>query len=136
MQEAFAAGGNKTELIEDESTNGGVSGILWNGDAVLSVEIANVQGSIEDEGTVRKRERVFDDVEFVVNFADDLFEDVFEINQAEQAAKFVDDNGHTGVAVAQLVEQFAGGLGFRNDKHFAQNAAQIEWLSRQIFGGA
>src|SRR5438105_3779991 len=69
-----------------------------------------------------------------MNFADNLFEYVFESNQAEQAAELINDNGHAGMASAKLFEQFAGGFGFWNDEHFAQNAAQIEWRRRQIFG--
>src|SRR5438477_4277489 len=69
-----------------------------------------------------------------MNFADDLFENVFESDQPEQAAELINDNGHAGMASAKLFEQFAGGFGFWNDEHFAQNAAQIEWRGRQIFG--
>ncbi len=61
MQEAFAACRNKTKLIKDESANGRVSGVFRNGDAVLSGKIANVQGGIEDDGAVGKRERLFDE---------------------------------------------------------------------------
>src|ERR1700681_1314545 len=114
--EAFAAARDEAELIENEAADGGVGGIFGQADVVLGVEVADVERGVEDDGTVGEGEGTLDDVEFIVNFADDLLEDVFESDEAEDATEFVDDDGQADVMSAELEEQFAGGLGFRNDE--------------------
>ena len=42
VDKTFAAGGNESELIENETTYGGVSGIFRNCDVVLGFEIADI----------------------------------------------------------------------------------------------
>ena len=68
-----------------------------------------------------------------MNLADHLFDDVFHGHEAENAAEFIDNHGHAGAAGAELEKQFAGGLGLRNDEHFAQDAAQIKIGKRGVF---
>ena len=87
-------------MIEDESANGGVSGIFREGDVVLRVEVADIQCGVEDDGAVGEGERALDDVEFIMDFADELLEEIFHSDEAEDAAELVDDNGHADVAVA------------------------------------
>ena len=65
-----------------------------------------------------------------MNFADHLLEDVFESDYAENAAEFIDDHGDSGAAGAEFDEEFAGELGFRDDQHFAQIRAQMEFRGR------
>src|SRR5882672_485379 len=79
---AFAAARNKAELVENETAYGRVGGIFGKRDVVLGIEIADIQSSVEDNSAIRKREWALDNVELVVNFSDDLFEDVFQGNQA------------------------------------------------------
>src|SRR5713101_793782 len=102
--EAFSAAGDEAELIENEAADGGVGGIFREADVVLGVEVADVEGGVENDGAVGESEGALDDVEFVVNFADDLLEDVFEGHEAEDAAEFVDDDGQADVMGAQLEE--------------------------------
>ena len=61
-----------------------------------------------------------------MNFANQLLEDVFEGNEAENAAELIHDHGHAGVLGAKLPQELAGGLGLRDDEDLAQDAAQIE----------
>src|SRR6478609_4755910 len=89
----LAAARNEAELIEDESANGGVSGIFREGNVVLRVEVADIQCSIEDDCAVGQGEWAFDNVEFIVDFADELLEEIFHGDEAEDAAELVDDNG-------------------------------------------
>ena len=52
MNKTFTTGGNEAKLIEHKAANGIVSGIFWNRDSVLSIEIANIQSSVENDSTV------------------------------------------------------------------------------------
>ena len=135
--EAFAAAGNESEAGEDESADRFVGGIFGKHDVVARGEFADFDGGVEDHAAVGEGERALDDVEFIVNFADHLLEDVFERGQAEDAAEFVHDHGEAGAAGAKFQEQFADGLGFGNDERVAQDGAQIEFGERlMIFGAA
>src|SRR5713226_6294788 len=130
---AFSALWNEAQLVEDKASHGRVSRVLRQDDVVLSVEIAHVQGGVKNKRAIREREGPLNNVKFVVNLSDHLFEDVFHGHQPEDAAKFVHDHGHANVAGAQLEKQFVGGLGLRHDEHFTQNAAQIEGRRREVF---
>src|SRR5206468_10953407 len=98
----LAALRNEAKLIENETADGGVSWILGQRDVVLRVEVAHVEGSVKNHRPVRKRERLFHHVKLVVNFANHLFDDIFDGHQAENAAEFVDDHGQTDAARAQF----------------------------------
>src|SRR5271155_1000398 len=135
--EAFAAAGDKAQAREDETADRFVGGIFGEDDVIARGEFADFDGGVEDHAAVGKGERALDNVEFVVNFADHLLEDVFESGEAEDAAEFVHDHGQAGAAGAKFQEQFADGLGFGDDERIAQDGAQIkfrEWL--MIFGAA
>src|SRR5260221_1909341 len=105
---AFAAGGNESKLIENEAADRGVRGIFGNGDAVLSVEVANIQSSVEDHRTVGESEWFFHDVEFIVNFSDYLFEYVFESDESKKAAEFINDDREAGVAGRPVARPVCG----------------------------
>src|SRR4029077_16673391 len=120
---AFAAARNETELVEDETADRGIRGIFRKGDVVLRVEIADVQRGIENDGAIGERERALDNVKFIVNFSYDLLEDVFQCDQAQNAAEFIDHDGQADVTRSQLQQQLARGFGLWDDEHFAQHAA-------------
>ncbi len=122
----FAAARNEAELIENEAADGGVCRIFRKRDAVLGVEVAHIQSRIENDSAIGKGKGVLDDVKFVVNLSHDLLEDILQGNEAQNAAKFIDDDGQADVTRAQLQKQFARGLGLWDDEHLAQHAAQIE----------
>src|SRR5262249_5425379 len=124
---------DEPEVVEHESAHGRVGRIFRQGDVVLGVEVADVESRVEDDGAVGKGKGAFDDVELVVNLADQLFKNVFEGDQAEEAAEFVDHHGYARVPRAQLEKQLAGRLGFRNDQHFTQDTAEVERLRRDGF---
>src|SRR5229473_1606897 len=130
--EAFAALGNEAQLVENETTHGGVSRVFRQSDVVLGVEITDIERGVKDQGSIRESERALDNVKFVVNFSHHLFEDVFNGDQPEDAAEFVHHQGHADAASAQFEKQLAGRLGLGDDEHFAQNAAQIERGWREI----
>src|SRR6185437_4015106 len=83
-------------------------------------------GSVENNAAVGKNERLFDDVEFVVNFAHHLLEDVLERHKVQDAAEFIHDHGEPGAARTKFEQQFAGGLCFRNDQRVADQMPQME----------
>src|SRR5206468_10552781 len=126
--ETLATLWNETKMVEHEAADGGVSGIFRQGDVVLGIEVAHVERGVKDDGTIREGERTLDDVKLVMNLADQLLQDIFQGDEAEDAAELVDDHGHADVAGAQFQEKFAGGLGLWNDEHFANDATQIERL--------
>src|SRR5271154_7216773 len=135
--ETFAAFGNKAELIEHETADSSVSRIFRNGDVVLRFEVANIEGGVENHRAVGERERALHDIEFVVNFANHLFEDIFEGDETEDAAELVNHYGQSDVVRAQLKKEFARGLGFRNDQHLTQHAAQSKrWRGLAFFESA
>src|SRR5271156_1044902 len=135
--EAFAAAGDKAQTGEDETADRFVGGIFGEDDVIARGEFADFDGGVEDHAAVGKGERALDDVEFVVNFANHLLEDVFECGEAEDAAEFVRDHGQAGGAGAKFEEEFADGLGFGNDERVAQDGAQIKFGERlMIFGAA
>ena len=61
-----------------------------------------------------------------MNLADYLLQDVFQGDQTENAAEFVDHDGQADVTGAQFLQQLARGLCLRDDEHLAQNPAQIK----------
>src|SRR5882672_4977635 len=103
----FASARNEAELIEDEAAHRCVGGILGKRDVVLGIEIADIQSSVENDSAIRKREWALDYIELVVNFSDYLFENIFQGDQAKDAAEFVYYNGQAHMVCAQLHEQFA-----------------------------
>ena len=115
----FAAARNEAELVENEPTNRGIRGILRERDVVLRVEVADIQRRIENDGAIGEGKRALDDVKFVVNLPHDLLEDVFQGDQAEYAAEFIDHDGQADVTRAQLQKQLARGLCLRDDEHLA-----------------
>ena len=132
----FAATGNKSEAGEDESADRFVGGIFGKDDVVARGQFADFDGGVEDHAAVGKSERALDDVEFIVNFADHLLEDIFESGEAEDAAEFVHDHGEAGAAGAEFQEEFADGLGFGDDERVAENGAQIEFGERLVIFSA
>ena len=76
---------------------------------------------------------MLDNVELIVNFADHLFEDVFERDQAEYRAEFVDSHRQAGAVNAQLEKQFDGGFRLGNNENFAQHVAEMKFRGRLIF---
>src|SRR5580698_5196103 len=135
--ETFAAAGNEAEASEHETADRLVGRIFRKHDVVTRGQLADFNGGVEDHAAVGKGERALDDVEFVVNFADHLLEDVFERGQAKDASEFVNDHGQAGAAGAEFEQEFADGLGFWDDERVAQDGAQIEFGERlMIFGAA
>jgi len=135
--EALAAAGDEAELGEDKAADGGVGGIVGELDVVLRGEIANVERGIENHGAVGEGLGVFDDVELVVNFADHLLDDVFNRNEAEDAAEFVHDHGQTDATRAKLEEELASEFAFGDDEDVAKNAAKAEvGRGEALFGAA
>src|SRR5580704_19051703 len=47
----FAAARNETELIQNESANGRISGVFRQRDVVLRIQITDVQGCVKNYGT-------------------------------------------------------------------------------------
>lgn len=131
--EAFAAARNETQVSQDETANGFVTGIIWQDDVVARGEIADFQGSVENHGAVGKRKRALDDIEFIVNFADHLLEDIFERCKAKDAAEFVDNHSQASATRAEFDEQIAGGFCFGDNEDIAQERPKVKLGWRQAF---
>ena len=61
-----------------------------------------------------------------MNFADELFQNIFEREQSQDGSEFIDDHRHPAVARAQFQKHFARGLAFRHDGNFMKQAPHIE----------
>ena len=71
----------------------------------LSIEVADRILTIDDDRTVWLRSQTgARDVEFVGDVADDLFDDVFQGDDAEQAAVFIDDEREMFVTRAECMK--------------------------------
>ena len=92
-------------MIEHEPTDRRISGVFGQRDIILRIQIANAQGGIENNRSIRKRERLFDDVKFIVNLADKLLENVFHRREAQNTSKFVDDHGYRSVLRSKFSQQ-------------------------------
>src|SRR5579859_4113135 len=86
---ALSALRNETELVEHKSTDGGVSRIFGERDVVLRIEVAHAESGVKDNRSIGQRQRPFDHVKLVVNFANKLLQNVFHRQQAEYAAELV-----------------------------------------------
>src|SRR5690348_1193789 len=132
--ETFAAARQKSEVGEHEAGERFVRGIFGELD-VKFVEVMNFERGVENHGAVDESERAFNDVELIVNFADHLFENVFEGDEAENGAEFVDDHGEAAAMRAEFDEKFDGGLGFGNDEDFAKHVAKLKFDGRLVLFG-
>jgi hypothetical protein len=86
-------------------------------------------------------QRRFFHVVFVLNFADQFFQQIFQRDQSCRPAAFVDNNSQKRAAPAQFFERGRDTLGFGNEIRFAhhlsrQNRARFAARKRgqQIFG--
>ena len=64
-------------------------------------------------------------IEFVFDFADEFFEDVFEGDHADGGAEFVDDEGHVGAFGEEDFEEFVERLAFRGDDDVAADFGEV-----------
>lgn len=64
-------------------------------------------------------------IEFVFDFADEFFEDVFEGDHADGGTEFVDDEGHVGAFGEEDFEEFVERLAFRGDDDVAADFGEI-----------
>ena len=113
--EAFAATGDEAQASEDESADRFVRRIFRKHDVVARGKFADFYGGVEDHPAVGQGERALNDIEFIVNFADHLLEDVFQSGEAEDAAEFVHNHCKASAAGAEFQEEFADGLGLGDD---------------------
>ena len=102
--ETFTATRDEAELVHHKASDGGVGGVFGEGDVVLSVEVADAECRIEHDGAIGEGQRLFDDVELVVNLTDKLLEKIFRGNETENAAELVDDHGDAYTTSAQFTE--------------------------------
>lgn len=100
--ETFAATRDEAELGENESANGGIGRVVRKLDIVLGSQIANIEGSVKDDGAIGEGLGVLDDVKLIVDLTHHLLDDVFDSNQAEDTAEFVHDHGQADAARAKL----------------------------------
>lgn len=64
-------------------------------------------------------------IEFVFDFADEFFEDVFEGDHADGGTEFVDDEGHVGAFGEEDFEEFVERLAFRGDDDVAADFGEV-----------
>src|SRR5580658_317424 len=74
---------------------------------VLGFEVANVDGSVEHERRVHVGDRRLGSgyVEFILQFANQLLEHVFDADHSSGRAEFIDDHSQAALALLELAEQ-------------------------------
>lgn len=132
----FTAAGKKTQVGKDEAGERFVSRVFEQLDVELAFEVPDIQRSVENHGAVGEVQRMLDDVELVVNFANHLLEDVLESDQAEDGAEFVDSHGEAGASRAKFKQKLDGGFRLGNDEDAAKNVAKVKFGGRLILFGA
>ena len=110
QREAFTALGNMAHFVRDETTNG-VEMVLrvraGQGDRKGVIHPLNRGVSTDPVGAVCKCkdiDLVFSDVEFVLDFTDDLLQNVFNRDQTGHATELVNHDGQV-VAVTPKIPQ-------------------------------
>ena len=67
-----------------------------------------------------------DGVEFVFDFADDFFQNVFQRDHAAGGAEFVDDDGHVNVAGLKLPQHFQHRRKLGDEKNIAADFPKVD----------
>src|SRR5262245_7749910 len=134
----FADRGQVAELVDDQAGDRGeiVSGQF---DVEPAFNLAylhvaardNALGLLDDVGLVGARLRLV----FVFDLSDDLFDQVFDGDQAGQPAVFIDDDRHRRLGLLHLRQQFVDGLGFGHEVGRAGDvdAAAIHFAELPVF---
>ena len=112
-------GGNLAQLVHDEAADRVVGAVLGQANVGAARQLVGAQRAGNEERPVGSRadtEAAL--VVLVRDFANDLFDDVFEGDDAGNTAVFVDDDGHLQALVAQLDHQ-------RADRHGLGNGGRV-----------
>ena len=86
----FSAARNESELREHETSQRGIGGIFRQSDVVLRFEIAKTQRGVKNHGRIRALaddQRLLHHIILIMNFADELLQNIFESNQSENACR-------------------------------------------------
>ena len=65
------------------------------------------------------------DFVFVLEFADQLLEDVFDADDAGGQSEFIDYNGEMALALLEFAEEIEERLGFGHDEHVVHDLADF-----------
>ena len=118
--------GEIANLGEDVAGEGFKAAVGGEFDAELVGEIGDIDCAFEFEGGGVAVLLGAGDIVFVFDFAEDLFEDVFEGDDAGGGAVLIDDDGHVGIVGAEDVDQVGQRAGFGDEDGHAHDVAQVE----------
>ena len=131
--EGFAGLGDVSEDGDDVAGDGFVVVVFGEVEVQGVVELVDVEAGVEGGGLLVGCDGDGGVVGllfvFVVYFADDFFEDVFDGDEACGAAVLVEDDGEVDFGGAELGEEVADGLGFGDDEGFADDVVEVEVLA-------
>jgi len=118
--------GEIADLGEDVAGEGFKAAVGGEFDAELVGEIGDIDCAFEFEGGGVAVLLGAGDIVFVFDFAEDLFEDVFEGDNAGGGAVLIDDDGHVGGVGTEDVDQVRERTGFWDEDGHAHDVAQVE----------
>jgi len=137
--DTFATPGDFAEAHQEEAGEGFYSAFAGQSPLHLSFEIAQVDGAFEKKRTAGGGEDGAGGVvEFVVEFAGELFDGVLDGDQADGRAVLVDDDGQLAAALLEFLDQIQDGFGFGDHEDVAHDLAEAqlhEWRSGNGRGG-
>ncbi len=124
----FSAAGDAAEAGEQEAGEGFGSAFAGKAPAHLGFEIAEVDAAVEDQSSGGGGENCLcGDVEFVFYLADELLDGVFDGDEADGGAEFVDDDGEMAAALLEFVQEVEDRLGFGHDEDFAHDLLKAKF---------
>src|ERR1035438_1354914 len=117
---------NVAQTEKKEPGQGFETGVGWNLDAVLALQVADASGTVQFHvmglgGAVR---HFF--VVLVFDPADNLFQHLFHGEHADDSAELIDHHCQVRAAGAELVEHLRGGLGFGYEHDLPQQAVDAK----------
>lgn len=117
--------GEAAEADRDQAAGGG-DAFLGEGFADEFGKFVEGQGAVEvPGGGTGLGEEGFFLIEFVLNLADDFFEDIFKGHEAEGVAVFVHDDGEMELTLLEELEDFFEAGGFGDVDDFAGDAGEV-----------
>ena len=125
--EGFAQVRNLLQAGEDESGQGFESGVARQQSARTAASRSRMltEPSSTRPMSSSSAGSAGGDIEFVFDFADQLFEDVFDRDHAGSRAELVDHDRQMASALLEFGEQLGQDLGFGNDQHIVHDLADL-----------
>lgn len=131
MGDALARAGHPSGEREHQPAQGVhrlLAGVGEQRDREIALELVDAQARVGFHRPVGEMDQggAFRRVVLVLDFADDLLDQVFDGDQSMGPAIFVDDHRHVDAGLAHLLQKVGDRHGFGNEEDVAPDAAHVE----------